>query len=174
MKLRLLAGTINDYTEEEGWRNFTLDAQPRPVWNHDLNMAVLPDFVADIADLSAFRGQMFDEIRFHHVLEHLPASESDDALSGLWRILKVGGILDIEVPDLDRVVSAYAAGELDLAGASQWLLGEQLPTHSIYDCHRSVWTAAELGVALAGNGFEPGERQPTGHAIRFLAERLAS
>jgi 2-polyprenyl-3-methyl-5-hydroxy-6-metoxy-1,4-benzoquinol methylase len=175
VKLRLLAGTINDYTAEEGWKNYTLDVAERPVWDHDLEGFVMPDFIADITDgveLAGLREEMFDEIRFHHVLEHVPVDRAPAAVKTLFRLLKPGGELDIEVPNVDAFVRAYSDGELDLAGLSQWVLGEQLSSHTIYDCHRSVWTEQTIRGVLNAAGFRtPHEKIHVGYAIRFRAAK---
>jgi SAM-dependent methyltransferase len=175
VKLRLIAGTINDYTAEEGWKNFTLDVSERKVWDHDLESFVLPDFLADVADgveLADMRAAMFDQIRFHHVLEHIPIDRAPAAVRTLYRLLKPGGELDIEVPNVDAIARAYITGDLDLDGLSQWFLGEQLPTHTIYDCHRSVWTERTIRGVLSASGFRsPHAKIDAGYAIRFLAVR---
>lgn len=169
MKLRLVAGTINDPPLEDGWRSFTLDIENRGVWNRDLDMAVQPDFVADIASLPIFRDDMFDEIRIHHVLEHLHPERARVAIGELRRILKADGVLDVEVPDIARVCAAYTAGDLDHAGVSQWLYGEQLPNHTMADSHRSAWTEALLDEALTAAGLHAGEALAAGLACRFRA-----
>lgn len=176
MKLRLLAGTINDHADADGWHNVTLDANPRTVWDHALNMGVAPDFVAPLQELRSvvgFRDGMFDEVRLHHVLEHVPVGDAPAVLAELHRIIRPGGVLDIEVPNLDRIVGAYARKEISLAEASQWLLGEQLADHSIYDCHRSVWTDWALGEALRAAGFDVPARLDAGYAVRFQAVKPA-
>lgn len=168
MKFRLIAGTINDSPLEDGWRSFTLDVSPRGIWNHDLEMTVQPDFVGDITALPQFREATFDEVRLHHVLEHLSGPQGRIALAELHRILKPGGTLDVEVPDLDRVTHAYVAGDLSADAARQWLLGEQLANHEDSDTHRCLWTEPELREALTDAGFEVGERLETGLALRLI------
>lgn len=172
MKMRLIAGTINDWPDDGEWRNFTLDVSPRGIWNHDLAMAVQPDFVADITNLVEFREDTFDEVRLHHVLEHLSGAQGRVALGELHRVLKPGATLDVEVPDLDRVCSAYVTEEISADDARQWLLGEQLANHEDSDTHRCLWTDGELRAALVDAGFAMGEREETGLALRFVAVKL--
>lgn len=168
MKTRLWAGVINDHADDAEWLNFTLDISPRGIWNHDLEMTVQPDFVGDITALPQFREATFDEIVLHHVLEHLSGPQGRIALQELQRILKPGGSLDVEVPDLDRVTHAYVAGELSPDAARQWLLGEQLANHEQSDTHRCLWTEPELRDALTDAGFDVGERLETGLALRLI------
>lgn len=168
---RLIAGTINDWPDTDEWSNYTLDVSPRGIWNRDLEMVVQPDFVADITMLADFREATFDEVRLHHVLEHLSGPNGRVALTELHRILIPGGTLDLEVPDLDRVTHAYVHGHIDADAARQWLLGEQLANHEDSDTHRCLWTEQELRVALAEADFRTGEREETGLALRFRAVR---
>lgn len=171
MKYRLIAGTINHYVPEEGWENLHLDVSPRGIWHHDLNLTVAPDFVADLADLSFLREEMFDEVRAHHVLEHMSYQQAEAACQSVYRVLKPGGTFDVEVPDADRVCHAYVAGELDADALSQWLYGEQLPNHEPGDSHRYGHTPATLGGLLAQAGFKFGDRDDTGLALRYLAKK---
>lgn len=172
MKHRLIAGTINHWPDGDGWQNWTLDVSDRPVWSSDLSMAVAPDFVADLTGgLPDFRDEMFDEVRVHHVLEHLSFDGTRAAAGAIWRILRPLGTLDVEVPDLDGIAQAYVAGELDFDGAQQWLYGEQLPNHLPGDSHRVAWTEAELRRVLTDAEFVVGPRLAEGLAIRFIATK---
>lgn len=173
MKVRGYFGTINYHPDEDGWRNVDLDISGRGVWDRELEMAVAPDFVADIAALSDFRAETFDEIRAHHVLEHLSRDRAEQALSELHRVLVPGGTLDIEVPDVGRVCSAWARDEIDHPTLTQWLYGEQLPNHEPGDSHRYGWTEDLLRAALTVAGFSVGEREETGLALRFVARKPA-
>lgn len=169
MKHRLVAGTINHRADDGEWRNWHLDVENRGIWSADLEITVQPDFVADIAQLPIFRDEMFDEVRAHHVLEHLAHDRALLALDEFHRILVPGGILDVEVPDIARVIDAYTAGTLDHSGLSQWLYGEQLPDHTPGDSHRFPWTDLFLYDALEAADFEVGDPEDTGLAVRFRA-----
>lgn len=169
MKLRLHAGTINHWPDEKGFRNYHVDISPRPIWDRSINMAVLPDFVADIASLNDFRPGTFDEIRCHHVLEHLARARASLALEELHRVLKPGGTLDIEVPDVGKVCKAWLYDDLGHDGLVQWLYGEELPYHEPTDSHRYGWTGQLLRAALTDAGFEPGDEVDAGLACRFVA-----
>lgn len=169
MKLRLHAGTINHWPDEDGWQNYHLDVSPRPIWDRTIDMGVLPDFIADLSDLGQFRAETFDEIRCHHVLEHLPIDRALEAIAGLARILKTGCVLDVETPDVAKVCKAWLHDELDMAGLSQWLLGEQLQNHEPSDSHRSVWTEDSLRDALGLAELISGDPIESGYACRFRA-----
>lgn len=169
LKYRLVVGTINAWPDEDGWRTWTLDIADRGIWDRDLQMAVLPDFVESITNLEMFRPTMFDEVRAHHILEHLSLEDGLAALAQIHRILKVGGVLDVEVPDVARVCLAWTREELDDDGLRQWLYGEQLPNHLPGDSHRYAWMERELAAALDEEGFDAYDRLETGLALRFRA-----
>lgn len=171
MKLRLIAGTINWYHPEEGWMNYHLDVSDRGIWDPEINMTVYPQFVQGIEDLGNFREETFDEIRAHHVLEHLDKESGELALAGFWRILKDEGVLDIEVPDIGRVVDAWHEHEHTPEALQQWIYGEQLTRHEPGDSHRYGYDEYSLRDALQGAGFTVPAREETGLAVRFRAIR---
>jgi predicted SAM-dependent methyltransferase len=171
VKYRLIAGTINRYPDTEEWTNVHMDVSPRPIWMGDLRFAVLPDVVGNIANMVDFRDEMFDAVQLWHVLEHLSYPGAVSALAETFRVLKPLGELDIEVPDLDRVTRAWHAGELDDAGFQQWVYGEQLNNHEPGDSHRFGWWEKPLRWELTQAGFEVGDREDTGLALRFIATK---
>lgn len=169
MKKRLIVGVINRYYPEEGWQNWHLDVSDRGIWDPEIEMTVYPDFVGDVADLADFRDETFDEVRAHHVLEHLTVADVESAAEGVHRILVPGGVFDVEVPDVSRVGRAIESGELERDGWNQWLYGEALVNHEPGDTHRSGWTYNELSAVLGAAGFGVGVREETGLALRLLA-----
>lgn len=181
MKLRLIAGTINRYDPEPGWRNVHADISARPIHDGVANIFVQPDVYVDLSDrdaiVTAFHGSMFDEIRMHHVLEHIPrepgAGDSGSAaraLENVYWLLRPGGILDIEVPDIDKVLTAWHDDELGIQGMEQWLYGERLGSSA--DAHRSIWNRTLLTVALEDVGFDEGlDDLSSGYSTRFTARK---
>lgn len=174
MKYRLIAGTINWYHPEKGWMNYHLDVSDRGIWDPEINMTVYPQFVQSISDLGNFREDTFDEIRAHHVLEHLDGPSGQASLFGFHRILKPGGVLDIEVPDIGRVVDAWHEGEHTPQDLQQWIYGEQLTNHEAGDSHRYGYDEYILREALQLAGFDVPAREETGLAVRFRAVKHES
>ena len=56
-----------------------------------------PDVLCDGRALP-FRDGSFDELRAHHVLEHIPREALISVMNECHRALHAGGILDVEVP----------------------------------------------------------------------------
>ncbi|MCU1353737.1 MAG: hypothetical protein JWM05_2946 [Acidimicrobiales bacterium] len=59
-----------------------------------------PDLVADVRDLSMLPSGAFDEILAQDVLEHLPRSDTATALAEWARLLRPGGLLHLQMPDV--------------------------------------------------------------------------
>jgi len=65
--------------------------------NIDISSKCKPDVVCDINKGLTFKNESIQEIKASHILEHI-----DDlifVMNECWRVLKVGGILNIEVPN---------------------------------------------------------------------------
>lgn len=67
------------------------------------------DVVDDMVTLASFGDEIADEVRCDHGLEHLCVSDIPKALASWQRVLKPGGRLQIDVPDLPRVVDLWLA-----------------------------------------------------------------
>lgn len=95
-----------------GWIN--VDAWPIPgregftVVHHDLARGLpYPDGSADF---------IFTE----HFLEHIERDEALVLLRDCRRVLRLGGVMRIVVPDLAHLVQKYVANDLDWGGAGGW------------------------------------------------------
>lgn len=171
MHYRLVAGTINWYRAEKGWTNVHLDVTDRGIWNSELKMATMPDFIADIAE-TTFHDEMFHEVRLHHVLEHMSRDRGMMALREIHRILKPEGALDIEVPDMNRIANAWVAGDHAEEDLQQWIYGEDIGGHgNAADFHRYGWSERALREAVAEVGFTVVGNPATGLAVRLICEK---
>lgn len=64
----------------------------------DKDPATRPDVLHDIETPWPFADNALDEIREHHILEHVHTEKKTFVMYEAWRVLKPNGILDIEVP----------------------------------------------------------------------------
>jgi len=166
----LIAGTINHHQDTPEERYVHLDASPRPIYDADLNMMMAPDVVADLSDeLPMFADEAFDEIRCHHVLEHMIYNKSRIAVAAMFRVLKPGGILDVETPDMSRIAKAWVEGSATHAELQQWIYGEDLEGE--FDGHRQALSEMGLKDILLEAGFEIVEQPETGLAVRYIARK---
>jgi predicted SAM-dependent methyltransferase len=95
-----------------------------PGWFHvDFEDHKHVDHVGDIADLSFIPSGTVEEIYICHTLEHIPPVERykkhryeqlDALLVEFWRVLQVGGILRIAVPDFDSIVKVYNPESIEM------------------------------------------------------------
>lgn len=91
--------------------------------NIDSNSDFYPDLVIDdYKDLSYFKDSSVDFIYICHTLSNLSMEDSKESLKECYRILKPGGILDVIVPDFDKISRTYLSGFEDIGVAERWIL----------------------------------------------------
>ncbi len=172
MKTRLIAGTINHIADDSEWHNIHLDVSDRGIHDAEIGAMVQPDVVADLSQwLPMFADDTFDEVRAHHVLEHLTSQQGLNALIAIYRVLKPGGEFDVEVPDMDRICDAWVKRDHSALDLQQWVFGEQLANHEPGDNHRFGYNEELLRERLVAQGFEVGEREETDLALRLIARK---
>jgi len=99
-----------------------------------------------------------EEILIVHVFEHL---WSDEVLSHIryWNsILKPGGLLILEMPDLYKSAKNYISridqGDYnDIDRMAMWPFYGRNPRKSAYDCHKWGWTFKTLEPIFIQGGF---------------------
>jgi len=103
----------------------------------DCNKLVQPDIVASIVAMPMISDNEFDAIFASHVLEHLHPHEVGMALAEFARVLKPGGKLLIQVPDLQSIGGRLALDQADYA-LYQSHIGMITPLDMIYGHRGSV------------------------------------
>ena len=78
-----------------GFKNMDCDAHPNV------------DYVGDVSNLSHLKDGEVSEIYASHILEHFPHVRTLEILKEWNRVLEVGGILYIGVPDFKRTIEIY-------------------------------------------------------------------
>jgi len=87
-----------------GFRHILLDIDPKG----------RPDIVCDARDLSALDAQQFEAVYCSHNLEHYYRHDVPRVLAGVRHVLKEDGFVQIRVPDLQEVMQATLARNLDV------------------------------------------------------------
>lgn len=124
------------------------------------------DIVHDIKNLKIFEDDSISEIYASHCLEHFSRREIINILLEWKRVLKVGGILRIAVPDLEAVINLYNRDPENIYLIFGLLYGGQ--TNEL-DYHKFGFTFTTLSDTLASLGFESIKRYDT---WEFLGEDL--
>ena len=117
--------------------------------NVDIREEVNPDVVDNAFSLGSFKNNSVDLIYSCHMLEHLDYSETTNALTTWYSVLKEGGILRLSVPDLERVFAHYFYHR-DLDTLMHMIYGSQ--RHE-FDFHKNGWDFNRLKRFLEIVGF---------------------
>ena len=109
------------------------------------------DFKGDLRDLSQFADNSIDELMSIHTIEHVNRWQVPDMLSGWLRVLKPGGRLAVECPDLIKCCKNILKGLPRQEGIQgifgEWELKDELMLH------RHGWTPDEMRQVLHDAGF---------------------
>jgi len=157
MKLHLGCGT----KKLPGWINIDSVESCRPDIVHDLGKA-LP-----YADLSA------DEIMAYSVLEHFDKYMRYCVFSDWARVLKIGGLIHLEVPDFKKLLFRFFKFRFD--DFVDTLFGENMWEAQIYighfGNHKWGYSQNSLKEFTGKFGIEPLEVKTKGLNIQFLGRK---
>jgi SAM-dependent methyltransferase len=147
----------------EGWCNidgYKLSATD----THRGTLKAEPDIWCDIKNLPA-SDQSVDIILTQHVVEHFYRHQAIHLFNEFWRVLKPGGVIITEMPDLGRILFLlsilpkkpfYPAS----MGANRDMIKSQLygaaweENDLGYQCHKYVWERREFEEVLRKMGFD--------------------
>lgn len=109
------------------------------------------DYKADIRDLSQFQDNSIAEVMGIHCIEHVNRWEVPDMLKEWLRVLKPGGMVAVECPELLRCCRNVLNG-LPRQEGIQGLFGEWELRDPLMG-HRHIYTEAEMQQVLEEAGF---------------------
>lgn len=121
--------------------------------NVDLNAFHEPDLVADASRLEALPDEYFEHVLAEDVLEHIPRLRTRNVLKEWNRILALGGVLELQVPDvigLARLLEAKRKSPREQEHLLKCLFGTQAYEG---DFHYTGFTDTLLRALLAETGF---------------------
>jgi len=130
----------------------------------DCNKLVDPDIIASIVAMPQVDDNRYDAIFCSHVLEHLFSHEVGMALAEFARVLKPGGELWVQCPDLQAIGGRLALDQADVV-VYRGGIGPVSPLDMIYGhrgaigagntfmAHRTGFTQSVLKNALDTAGF---------------------
>lgn len=119
--------------------------------NVDIRKLEGVDVVDDIVHLSHFISCYADEIRASHCIEHLSHENVLLAVKNWFRVLKVGGILQVYCPNARLIAEDYVNNIIEIRGFSRLLFGNQTYDENL---HRLAFDYGRLCTIMKGAGFE--------------------
>jgi SAM-dependent methyltransferase len=96
-----------------------------------------------------------DVIEHHHLIEHLSAADLTLALAEWARVLKIGGLLVVSAPDLERVLERWLA----MSELERWDYGIKM-----------IYGSQEHEGLFHKNGFTPGRLAAVLNSAGFVVE----
>lgn len=133
--------------------------EKREGWiNIDTQSEVKPDIVSSVDKLPMFYEGSVDVIEANHLFEHLTYDQALSALVEWSRILKPGGELFLEMPDLDACIRMLGRHK-DPQGFDIGMIGiygypPMITSEGMSQVHKWGWTRTTLVEALRNAGFE--------------------
>lgn len=148
--------------KREGW--MTLDADER----------CKPDIVATIPPLpEEVRGA--ERFELIHVFEHFPVWEAHDLLKQFREFLSPGGVLILELPNLQSAIDTLA-GKIDrpIGQWAMWVLYGDPSHKNPLMGHKWAWTPDTLTIALSAAGFAEIKQERPKHHVPDRDFRLVA
>jgi SAM-dependent methyltransferase len=142
-------GVLPPVFQTESWHEVRVDIDPD----------VEPDIVASITDMRQVDDETCKAVWSSHNIEHLQPWDVPKALAEFHRVLKPGGMVCIQCPDLQAVAQATVDGKLDDV-AYESPAGPIRPLDMIYGYEPAI---------ASGNGYYA---HKTGFTAEILAARL--
>lgn len=120
-----------------------------------VNIDALPaphiHYIRNLSDSVPFDTETVDLIYSCHCLEHFSHTEIPQVLSEWFRVLKVGGVLRLSVPNFDYLVELYQKNNYDVNTIILPLMGAQ--NHQ-YNYHKTIFNEQSLTQLLEKTGFK--------------------
>ncbi len=146
MKLHLGCGTRS----LKPWGFTDVDIR-RDLDNPDPRCLCDPNVIDDIFKLEKFADESVELLYYSHGLEHAKRHERFDVLKQWKRVLMIGGVLRLSVPDFDVVARAHVEKTVPFEKLWSSLNGSQ--RHFPHDVHYHVYTFDSLKADLESVGF---------------------
>ena len=108
------------------------------------------DYLASVDKLDMFKDNSVDLIYACHLLEHFKRNQIENILKEWYRVLKLGGILRIAVPDFEKLIKIYLKYK-DLKLILGSLVGKQ---DYLENTHYVIFDFSTLSEILKKVGFK--------------------
>ncbi len=118
--------------------------------NIDALDSVGADLVMDITDKFPFEDNSIEEIVAQDILEHLTANQQKDVFQEISRVLQMGGILKVRIPNVDEIINRFGS---DTEVRNLFLYGDTSET-GVWGAHKSGHTIQSFGRLVGSNGLK--------------------
>lgn len=135
----------------DGWFNIDAVRSPRAPRDPELLHAVTFHADGSVASPVPLPDACADELMAMHIVEHVYAWEAPGLVAEWRRLLKPGGLLVVECPDIVKAARNLLAGMSDQM--AMWPLYGDPGHRDVYMTHRWGYTPKTLAALLAGAGF---------------------
>jgi len=131
-----------------------------------------PDVQCDLHDLTPFESDSADEALAVHVVEHFWRWEVVDVLREWARVLKPGGLMILECPNLHAACEEFLRNPVDGAGPgpegqrTMWVFYGDPAWCDPLMCHRWNYTPQSLGQVMAEAGLVNIRQEPAQFKLR--------
>ena len=119
------------------------------------------DIKCDIMSLEVETGTV-DEMQAIHLFEHIPRLDISKALAEWKRVLKLGGLLVLEMPSMDKIAKHIVDGANNQRLTLLGIFGDPREKNP-YMAHQWCYTNAELKEVLEKSGFSVEFEEPKFH-----------
>lgn len=131
-----------------------------------------PDVVCDVRNLIALEDDVADEVLAVHVIEHFWRWEALDVLREWSRVLKPGGTMILECPNLIAACEALLADPGAASGPGQegqrsmWVFYGDPRWKDPLMCHRWAYTPQSLAALMTEAGLVNARQEPAQFKLR--------
>lgn len=120
----------------------------------DINDGPNVDIIYDIAYLkNKLPTNSVDEIYSRHVIEHFPRKELESLLKEWFKLIKRGGKIILDFPDLKRYIDYYIENKskVSIEELSRWIYGDQTYNENF---HKNGFDAEHIKKIIENNNFD--------------------
>ena len=145
---------INFAAGRQTWNGFyCIDAQQHPKASRELDLlhAFRFDEQGRILNPLPLDDQCADEVHAYHFIEHVYAWEAQHVVAEFKRLLKPGGLLVLECPDIKKAAQNVLKGRDDQM--TMWPLYGDPGHKDPFMCHRWGYTPASIMGLVRAAGF---------------------